>query len=100
MSGERAAYWIVRMLVAAAGLWIIVVAAVVPIMLPAPVALQLAGIAPGLPLGALMLCPNRLTVAGRRYRYRLAVSILVGLYFIAAGLAAIPAGFDGDHDPR
>ena len=41
----------------------------------------------GLLVGALMLCPNRLTVAGWPFVCRLEASILVGILVITAGLA-------------
>jgi hypothetical protein len=101
MSGERAAYWIARSVVAVAGLVILVFAIVLPGRTLSPsIARRILGLTVELPLGALMLCPNRLTVVGRRFKFRLVASILVGLCFVAAGLAAIPAGFDPQQDPR
>jgi hypothetical protein len=38
-------------------------------------------------IGVLMLCPNRLTVAGWPFVCRLVASILVGIWVIAGGLA-------------
>jgi hypothetical protein len=101
MSDERVAYWIARTVVAVAGLVVLVIAIVLPGRTLSPsIAQRILGLTVGLPLGALMLCPNRLTISGRRFKFRLVASILVGLPFIAAGLAAIPAGFDGQQDPR
>jgi hypothetical protein len=101
MSGERAAYWIARSVVVAAGLVVLVFAIVLPGRNLSPsIAERILARTVELPLSALMLCPNRLTVVGRRFRFRLVASILVGLFFVAAGLAAIPAGFDPQQDPR
>src|SRR5207253_8341527 len=83
MSGERAAYWIARTMVAMGGLFCMF-GAVLPILLQTEIALQILGLALGLPLAALMLCPNRLTVAGRRFKYRLVASTLVGLFLMMA----------------
>lgn len=51
-----------------------------------PVGVEILAPALGLTVAARMLCPNRWTVAGRGFRYRLVASILVGLYFILTGL--------------
>src|SRR5260370_42616111 len=99
MSGEWAAYWIARTLVAIAGLFF-VFAAVRPIVLQTEIALQILGLALGLPVAGLMLCPNRLTVLGRRFRCRLVASLLVGLYLIVAGVGGLSFGLDGGHDPE
>jgi hypothetical protein len=100
MSAEPVKYWIARTVVLLAGVWIIVIAAVIPTMMSAPEQVRLWGRALGLPLGALMLCPNRLTVAGLLFKCRLAASILVGLILIGAGFAAIAVVFDAEHDPK
>jgi hypothetical protein len=87
-------------MVAMAGLLILLVAGVLPMMLLTSTAVRVLGLAVGLPLAALMLCPNRLTGTGRLFALRLGLSVLVGLCFILSGLMAIPAASDGQHDPR
>jgi hypothetical protein len=85
-SVEQVVYWIARTTVALAGLG----ALALPVMAAkehprswVPLTFSLIF---GLLVGAMMLCPNRLTVAGWPFVCRLVASILVGVLVIVGGL--------------
>jgi hypothetical protein len=86
-SAEQVVYWIARTFVALAGTGALALPVMAAKEHPRSWASLIISLALGLPIGALMLCPNRLTVAGWPFVCRLAASIFVGILLIAGGLA-------------
>ena len=85
-SVEQVGFWIARTVVALAGLGFLALPVMDAKEHPrawAPLIISLAFLV----IEALMLCPNRLTVAGWPFVCRLVASILVGILLIVAGLA-------------
>jgi hypothetical protein len=99
MSGDEFAYWIARSLVALLGLFFLLMSMVVVPLVSPSTDLSMTALAFGLPLAALMLVPNRWTVVGPRYHWRMAVSLFVGTFFALGALGEIPQALDGQHDP-
>jgi hypothetical protein len=86
-SAEQVVYWIARTVVALAGLGFLALPVMDAKEHPRSWVPLIISLALGLVIGALMLCPNRLTVAGWPFVCRLVASILVGILLIAGGLA-------------
>lgn len=104
---EWGAYWIVRFGLAGVGLLLIlffVGGSLLPDRYysegsPPTLWTRLMPLAVGLTAAAPMVVPNRLTLRGRPFRVRLALSIIVGLCGVCLGVIGIAAGLRDGENP-